>query len=413
MATKTTWWDKNGDVHEGWIKDGKTYMDEAGTARVPTGATVQTNGGTFKMTENGGIPTQDTARNQYENKSNAAINAYKAAGQVQQDRIKSATTAAIAEMNRQKNLAQQNRKDADTAAKEAYRQAANPFGALEEKRVRLGLDNSGYSESSKLKLASAYANQVNENLRAMNDQLAEIDVQIAQAKASGQNELANMLEARAQNIMQQEIALQSNLYSGDMQAIGQDESSRRFNEQMAENTRQFNEQMAAQKAQAEQQNKWDLALAFVENGKNASFIAETLGIPQADVNTLIAAVNAQNKVRASGGGSGSKKPDKPVLTFAQVNEAIENGNITPNVLSAYQYYYGENYGSNDGVNKNAQGINYGSEYNTVYANLRNIEKNGGSREQAIRLLQTAIDSGTLTDAGYLKLEEYFKTLLGA
>ncbi|MBR2181744.1 MAG: hypothetical protein IJ949_07620, partial [Oscillospiraceae bacterium] len=62
---------------------------------------------------------------------------------------------------------------------------------------------------------------------------------------------------------------------------------------------------------AEQQNKWDLALAFIENGKNASFIAETLGIPQADVNTLIAAVNAQRTAsRSSGGGPGTKNTKK-------------------------------------------------------------------------------------------------------
>ena len=93
-----------------------------------------------------------------------------------------------------------------------------------------------------------------------------------------------------------------------MQAMGQAESTRQFDEQMAENTRQFDAQMAAQKEQAEKQNKWDLALAFIENGKNASFISEVLGIPQADVNTLIAAVNAQRTVRSSsGGGGGSKK----------------------------------------------------------------------------------------------------------
>ena len=104
-ATKTIWWDKNNDQHEGWIKDGKTYMDEAATTRVPIGATVQTAGGTYKMTSNGGLPTYQTSKNQYEQKSNAAINAYDAAGKVQQERINSATNAAIAELNRQKQIA--------------------------------------------------------------------------------------------------------------------------------------------------------------------------------------------------------------------------------------------------------------------------------------------------------------------
>ena len=292
MATKTVWWDKNGDQHEGWIKDGQTYLDEAGTARVPVGATVQTAGGTYQMTSNGGVPTYATTKNQYEQNSNAAINAYQAAGKVHEERINSATNAAIAEINRQKQIAAQNRIDADKAAKEAYLKAANPFGALEEQRVKLGLDESGFAESSKLKLASAYAAQQTENLRAMNEQLSALDVQIAQAKASGQYELANILENRAQNIMQQKLAVQGNIYSGDMQAISQ-----------AENTRQFEAQMAEARAQEERNNKWNLAMAFIEQGNNASFIAETLGIPQSDVNTFIAAVNAQ---KAANGGRNTR-----------------------------------------------------------------------------------------------------------
>ena len=210
-TTKTQWWDKNGDVHDGYIKNGQTYLDEAGTARVPVGATVQTNGGTYKMTANGGVPTMATARNQYVQNSDAAINAYQAAGKVQEDRIKTATDAAIAEINRQKKLAEQQHVDADKAAREAYLKAANPFGALEEQRVRMGLDESGYAESSKLRLASDFAAQQVANLRAKNEQIQALDVQIAQAKASGQYELANMLEARAQNVMQQKLALESNL----------------------------------------------------------------------------------------------------------------------------------------------------------------------------------------------------------
>lgn len=308
MATKTTWLDKNNDQHEGYIINGKTYMDEAGTTRVPIGATVNTAGGTFKMTSNGGIPTYQTAKTQYQSAAQAALNAYKAASGAQEKSIQYSTDAAIAELKRQKGIAQQNREDANREAYHAYLAASNPYGAAAEQRARIGLADSGYSETSQMKLAGAYAGQLSENVRAMNAQLQELDVQIAQAKATGQYEIANILEARAQNILQQEIALQNNIFSGDMQAMGQAESTRQFDEQMAENTRQFDTQLQAQKEQAEKKNKWDLALAFIENGKNASFIAETLGIPQADVNTLIAAVNAQRTAsRSSGGGGGSKK----------------------------------------------------------------------------------------------------------
>ena len=37
-----------------------------------------------------------------------------------------------------------------------------------------------------------------------------------------------------------------------------------------------------------------------------------------------------------------------MLTVAQVNDAIENGNLSPNVLDAYRYYYGESYSAGNG-----------------------------------------------------------------
>lgn len=232
-TTKTTWWDKNGDVHEGYIKDGQTFIDEEGKTRVPVGATVKTNGGTYKMTSSGGVPTAATARKQYETKTNAAISAYEAAGKAQEDRINAATNAAIAEYNRQKQEAEQNREQANREAQMAYLAASNPYGAMGEQMAKIGLSDSGYSETAKLRLASDYAGQISANIRDLNKQLQNIDIQIAQAKASGQYELANMLEARAQNVMQQKVAMENNLSSLDMQAIAQAEQTRQWEENMA------------------------------------------------------------------------------------------------------------------------------------------------------------------------------------
>ena len=345
MALPTTvWWDKSGAQHTGYIKDGKTFVDENATARVPVGATVQTAGGIFKMTDNGGVPTAATARNQFLQGTDAAINAYKAAGQIQNDRINSATNAAIAELNRQKQIAGQNRQDADRAARDAYRSAANPFGAMEEQRVRLGLDNSGYAESSKLRLASDLAAQLTANQRAMNEQLRDIDVQIAEAKAQGKYELANMLEARAQNIMQNQIAKQNTLYSTDMQAMNMAENTRQYNESMAENIRQYDtnlalqrEQLDRQEAQTREQNKYNLALTFLENGIDASFIADELGIPKEDVARLADTVNTQiySKLassRSSGGGSGGMTASQ----LAKLEEKKANTQYLTNAVNAWK-----------------------------------------------------------------------------
>lgn len=422
-ATKTVWRDKNNDQHEGWIKDGLTYTDEAATARVPVGATVQTAGGTYKMTSNGGVPTYATAKNQYAANTGSAIKAYEAAGQVQADRINSATDAAIKELNRQKKITQQNREDANREAYHAYLAASNPYGAAAEQTAKLGLANSGYSETSKMRLASDYAGQISENYRAMNEQLQGLDVQIAEAKASGQYELANMLEARAQNVMQQQMAQQSNIYSGDMQAMGQAESTRQFDEQMAENTRQFNEQMTAQKEQATAQNKWDLAMAFIENGKNASFVAETLGIPQADVNTLIAAVNAQKAASSSGSGgsgrsgssgssgsSGKSYVDQMLAlgSDAAVKEWLIRNNFSESEKDTLMGLYEEAQGQAATQSSTGAGggnsSQFGTAYDSVWFNTRRMSDEGKSKDEIISYIMRFVDNG-LTDAGVEKIEQ--------
>lgn len=418
MALPTTvWWDKSGAQHTGYIKDGKTFVDENAQARVPVGATVQTAGGTFKMTDNGGVPTAATARNQFLQGTDAAINAYKAAGQIQNDRINSATNAAIAELNRQKQIAGQNRQDADRAARDAYRAAANPFGAMEEQRVRLGLDNSGYAESSKLRLASDLAAQLTANQRAMNEQLRDIDVQIAEARAQGKYELANMLEARAQNIMQNQLAKQNTLYSSDMQAMN-----------MAENTRQFNDQMAYNKEI--DQREWDYSIGQDEYNKKlakAEVLAQfgdfsgfgELGYTPEQVNMMKKEYDAQRAqeaaiamakaTRSGSSGGGSPKAAKPVLTFAQVNEAIEENNITPNVLSAYEYYYGEPFkvqtapAENTGdTNANNNTSPLGSDYMRIFAGAAGMQVRGNNKKKIVDYLDT-FGEDQLSDSGYQQI----------
>ena len=326
--------DAEGNAQTGYMKDGLTYSDAAMTQRVPVGSTVRTEGGEYKMTSNGGVPTYATARNNYANAGNAAIAAYEAASKAQEDRVNSATNAALAELNRQKGVVEQNRVDADKAARDAYERAANPFGAMEEQRVRLGLDNSGYAESSKLRLASDYAGQLTANIRSMNEQLGMLDVQIAEARASGKYELASILEARAQNVMSQKMALAGNLLSTDTSAIAQAESARQYDESMAENIRQYDtnlalqrEQLDRQEAQTKEQNKYKLALTFLENGIDASFIVDELGIPKEDVARLADTVNTQiySKLAASKKSSGG-------LTASQLAK-IEEKNANTQYLT--------------------------------------------------------------------------------
>lgn len=70
-----------------------------------------------------------------------------------------------------------------------------------------------------------------------------------------------------------------------------------------------------------------------------------------DVQSIYNAIRAQMAQDTSGGGgssrssksSGKSGDSKPTLTWPQTLKQIEDGNLTPSVLAAYEYYMGEKY----------------------------------------------------------------------
>jgi hypothetical protein len=136
-----------------------------------------------------------------------------------------------------------------------------------------------------------------------------------------------MIEARAKNVMQQKLALEGNLYSGDMQAIAQAENVRQWDENMA-----YQREQAQQAAElAERERKQNLALAFIEEGAPASFISEYLGIPQEDVNSIIASRQAQKaaeiaklmRTGSSGSSSATAKAQKAAKTTEYLQSVLD------------------------------------------------------------------------------------------
>lgn len=76
---------------------------------------------------------------------------------------------------------------------------------------------------------------------------------------------------------------------------------------------------------------------------------------------------SRNSTRSSTAAKKSSKTNKevkPSLTFSQMEEAIKSNNITPNVLAAYEYYYGVPYGSKT-ITTSARDEN-GNEYKKLY-----------------------------------------------
>lgn len=82
-------------------------------------------------------------------------------------------------------------------------------------------------------------------------------------------------------------------------------------------------------------------------------------------------------------GSDSSEPRKPNLTYNQMLEAIDDGNITPEVEYAYQYYFGEAYGS-----EGRDDIDYGPGLEVDMNSVIDLGYGPLSAEDLDRLVQT-------------------------
>ena len=107
---------------------------------------------------------------------------------------------------------------------------------------------------------------------------------------------------------------------------------------------------------------------------------------------------------SSGGGGGGEKPK---LTWAQVLAQIEAGNLTPNVLSAYEYYMGTGYDSGKPQEEPAPILDYNTErYVATAKRLLDQEKN---YESQVSMLEALAAEGKLTENQLNELLDYIGT----
>lgn len=85
----------------------------------------------------------------------------------------------------QKDAVQQAGEKGNLSAYQAYRQVTNPNGGLAERLAANGLISSGLTESSQIAAGNAYQGALNENQIAVQEQLAEIERAIVNARLTG------------------------------------------------------------------------------------------------------------------------------------------------------------------------------------------------------------------------------------
>ena len=116
------------------------------------------------------------------------------AAQNAQNAIQAGVDNAVAGLNNQKGTIQQAGDIANQAAQQTYMDAINPNGATAEQLAALGLRSSGLTESSMISAGNTLQSSINSNLQNVNNQLAQIDLAITQAKSQGNIAAAQALE---------------------------------------------------------------------------------------------------------------------------------------------------------------------------------------------------------------------------
>lgn len=310
----------------GYFINGKTYKDPQGQQRVDLGSVVPTAGGTFMRTAAGSVKTPqsitDNIRNDYRAAGQNLTDAYNAKKQgigIGLDRMEHQTN------QQKKNVANQYA-NANRAAYQAYVNSANPYGAAAEQNARLGLANSGYSETSKMRLANTYQQSIGENTRARDQYINELDNALIEAKYKGDIDLANALSEHKMRVYQhgidaaEAIAAQENhaynaamdlerdrwnraiderRLANDDRAFYADEAFRnkQFDADEAFRNKQFDADEAyrynqlrrsgagksgASKEKDEEQKLWDRAMKLLQEGYWADWVLNTLNIKEGD-----------------------------------------------------------------------------------------------------------------------------------
>jgi len=240
----------------------------------------------------------------------------------------------------------------------------------QERQLKMALEDS-LNQLEKQKNTS-YANQTLANKYSNEAMLAQglNSGAIGQAALSSNTALQGSLGAidtaktNANSDYQNNLlALQDSLQAEKMNALLSDYyNSRDFNYQTSRDKvsdNQFAQQFGLQQQQLESnlsQNQQNQAIQLLGMGLTSGQAASLLGVPQDQIDNYVNTINKgmqidlQNSSRiASGSGGGSGRGEyKPKLTISQTQDLLDNGVSSPELLSAYKYYTGADYGGGSG-----------------------------------------------------------------
>lgn len=232
----------------------------------------------------------------------------------------------VEELNAYLPEIQKRYENANAGAHNTYLNSVNPFGTRAQNEAKMGLANSGYSETTKANLGNSYQGAINTNETQKNEQIAEIEREIERAKLEG-----NMEKARAWAAYGEKVA-----------GMNIDMGNAMLNASISQN------KLDMEKEQIQRQNEWDeeqrrrevlvyKAEVLASRGDFSGY--KDLGFSDEQIRKMDIDYKTRQAVEKM--KSYPKSVYKPTLTAEQAKKAYLEGNTTETVINAYKYYYGD------------------------------------------------------------------------
>lgn len=290
--------------------------------------------------------------------------------------------------------------------REGERASAN---ALAQAAAASGGRVSSYAQTAANQAGNYYAAQLNDMLPALEQQAYGRYVdegnamlqRLQQLNNQEQTEYAKYLNQLDQYNTDRNFALtqhQAGLDQAVTQlAAAQGQADTEYARRLAELERQT---QTNQQAQTFAQGQVDAILSA--GGTPSAELVAASGYSNEYVNALAAAMAAQK--------SAAVKAYKPTLTLPQTLAAIEGGILSDDVLKAYEYYYGQPYGSGEPIFQTTDGIPSFS-----FDEDEGIYSFNGKQYLTLAELQEAINSTTMTDEqldGLIRKIKMYKIPIG-
>lgn len=277
---------------------GQAFVDPECTTPVPTGAQLSMGGATY--TQNGSygmIPTPQGIIYEYGQRMQQVQDAERQAYAAQQNLSAENLRQQLARIEDQRRKLQQEYMLANQTSYNAYRDAVNPYGINAEQIAALGLDESGFAETSMVAMINSYQQALAGNERDRLNALAELELAANEAILEGNRADYEAYATMYRNISSILMQGASETASLGMQAAdmarddywrGRDDYWR--GKELEKDEYQFGKRMELEERQLEKdwaelderkrQAKWQEAMELVTHGMAPAQVAQILGIPQ-------------------------------------------------------------------------------------------------------------------------------------